>query len=281
MVDSKMTEGLDNPLDGLRVLVTRPNEQNQHCCELVSALGGTPVSLPLIEITPVTEDDPEFINVKQCLLNLDLYHRVIFVSPNAAQIGADWIDHFWPQLPIGIQWIGIGQQTVNRLSALGFSAWCTLDGYDSESLLSHDSMQNVQNQRILIIRGNGGRDLMRDTFLARGAKVDYCTVYYRRCPSYSEETLRAKLLDELPSALLITSGEGLTNLQKLVSAVSAHRFQALYNTLLVVPSERIANIARELGFQRVTLATGPDDKSMVRAILPEMNWNSWHEKQIG
>ncbi|TVQ71038.1 MAG: uroporphyrinogen-III synthase [Oceanospirillales bacterium] len=269
------------PLKNQRILVTRPASQNQTCCDLVNSLGGEAISFPLIEIAPVTETDALFDALKSCILDLDLYQKVIFVSPNAARIGFDWIDTFWPQLPIGVEWIGIGQQTVEQLESLGFQAWCCPDGYDSEALLAHPSMQSVANQRILIIRGNGGRDLMRDTFVARGAKVDYCTVYYRRLPSYSEESIQLKLLDTIPSALLITSGEGLTNLQTLISAVSAHRFQPLYNTLLVVPSERIAKLARELGFQRVTVATGPDDKSMVRAILPEKNWNSWHEKQIG
>ena len=274
-----VTESL--PLQQHRVLVTRPACQNKSCCELVNRIGGEAISLPLIEIVPVTETDDLCGLLKSYILDLNLYHKVIFVSPNAARIGFDWIDTFWPQLPLGIEWIGIGQQTAQQLDALGFQAWCCPDGYDSEALLAHPSMQNVVDQRILIIRGDGGRDLMRDTFVARGAKVDYCTVYYRRLPSYSEESIQLKLLDKLPSALLITSGEGLTNLQILLSAVSAHRFQPLYNTLLVVPSERIANLARELGFQRVTVATGPDDKSMVRAILPEKNWNSWHEKQIG
>ncbi len=268
-------------LKGQRILVTRPQHQNRACCEWVESFGGQAIAFPLIEIASVKQTDPAYSQIKHCLLDLDLYQKVIFVSPNAARIGTDWIDHFWPQRPVGIEWIGIGQQTVDTLDSLGFKAWCSAEGYDSETLLSHPAMQQVDEQRILIIRGDGGRDLMRDTFVARGAKVDYCTVYYRRRPSYSEEQVKLQLLNELPSALLITSGEGLTNLQKIVSAVSAHRFKTLYNTLLVVPSERIATLARELGFQRVTVATGPDDKSMVRAILPEKNWNSWHEKQIG
>ena len=279
MSSDNITESL--PLQHQRVLVTRPASQNQKCCDLVNSLGGEAISFPLIEITPVSESDQHYDALKCCILDLDLYQKVIFVSPNAARIGFDWIDTFWPQLPLGIEWIGIGQQTVEQLDSLGFQAWCCPDGYDSEALLAHSSMQSVNDQRILIIRGNGGRDLMRDTFVDRGAKVDYCTVYYRSLPSYSEESIQLKLLDRLPSALLITSGEGLTNLQTILSAVSAHRFQPLYSTLLVVPSERIAKLARELGFQRVTVATGPDDKSMVRAILPEKNWNSWHEKQIG
>lgn len=266
------------PLWNTTALVTRPHHQLQGCCRLIESLGGEAITFPLIEIEPLTETSDLYSSLKTNLMDLDLYSKVIFVSPNAARIGAHWIDDFWPQRPIGIEWIGIGLQTVKQLHALDFNAWCSPSGQDSEALLAHPKMNAVDGERILILRGNGGRDLMHDILTTRGAKVDYCTVYYRRCPSYSEETIALNLLNRIPSALLITSGEGLTNLQTILSAVSAHRFKPLYSSLLIVPSKRIANMARELGFQRVTVATGPDDKSMVRAILPEMNWNSWHDK---
>ncbi|MFN3882200.1 MAG: uroporphyrinogen-III synthase [Nitrincola lacisaponensis] len=268
------------PLQGQSILVTRPGDQNVAQCQLIESLGGTAISLPLLCLEAVTDDSELYSALKHCLLDLDLYAKVIFVSPNAARLGAEKIDDYWPQRPVGIDWIGIGQQTTQQLQALGFDAWCCAEGYDSETLLATPQMQQVEDQRILILRGDGGRDLMRDTLTVRGAKVDYGTVYYRRCPSYSEQTLKQKLVDAAPSALLITSGEGLTNLQTLISGHLAGRFQTLYHTLLVVPSKRIAQIAENLGYQQIKVASGPDDYSMVRAILPEMDWNSWHDKQI-
>lgn len=255
-------------LQGQRLLVTRAEHQSQGQQALIQALGGTPVCLPLIEIEPVSDSDAAYADLKYCLLDLDLYQKVIFVSPNAARLGVELIEDFWPQPPLGIDWIGIGRQTVKQLEQHGIPAWSSDQGYDSEALLSSDRFQQVEGQRILILRGNGGRDLMRRTLTARGARVDYGTVYYRRLPSYSEQTLKQKLLGETLSALLVTSGEGLLNLQTLITTHSVDRYQPLLNTLLIVPSERIAVIARELGYKRVRVAQGPDDDSMVRATLP-------------
>lgn len=262
------TQNAADALQGQRLLVTRAAHQSQVQQTLIQALGGTPVCLPLIEIEPVSESDSVYADTKQHILDLDLYQKVIFVSPNAARLGVELIEDFWPQLPVGIDWIGIGRQTVKQLEEFGISAWSSAQGYDSEALLSSDRFQQVEGQRILILRGNGGRDLMRNTLISRGARVDYGTVYYRRLPGYSEQTLKQKLLDEPLSALLITSGEGLLNLQTLITTHSADRYQPLLNTLLIVPSERIAVIARELGYRRVRVAQGPDDDSMVRATLP-------------
>lgn len=262
------TQNAVDALRGQRLLVTRAVHQSSAQQALIHSLGGTAVCLPLIQIEPVSESDPAYADSKQHILDLDLYQTVIFVSPNAAKIGVEFIEDFWPQLPIGIDWIGIGQQTVKQLLQLGISAWSSDDGYDSEALLSSDRFQQVKDQRILILRGNGGRDLMKNTLTERGAKVDYGTVYYRRLPSYSEQTVKQKLLDEPLSALLVTSGESLLNLQTLMSIHLADRYQPLLNTLLIVPSERIAVIARRLGYRRVRVAQGPDDDSMVRATLP-------------
>ena len=255
-------------LQGQRLLVTRAAHQNSAQQALIPALGGEAVCLPLIQIEPVSESDSAYAESKRCILDLDLYQKVIFVSPNAVKLGVELIEDFWPQLPVGIDWIGIGRQTVKQLEKQGIRAWTSDQGYDSEALLASDRLQQVEGQRILILRGNGGRDLMRSTLTARGARVDYGTVYYRRLPGYSEQTVRQKLLDIPLSALLITSGEGLLNLQTLITTYSADRYQALLNTLLIVPSERIAVIARELGYRRVRVAQGPDDDSMVRATLP-------------
>jgi uroporphyrinogen-III synthase len=262
------TQNAVDSLRGQRLLVTRAVHQSQAQQALIQALGGEAVCLPLIQIEPVSEADSVYADLKYCLLDLDLYQKVIFVSPNAARLGVELIEDFWPQLPLGIDWIGIGQQTVKQLEQLGIHAWSSDQGYDSEALLCSDRFQQVEGQRILILRGNGGRDLMRNTLTERGARVDYGTVYYRRLPSYSEQTLKQKLLDEPLSALLITSGESLLNLQTLITTHSADRYQPLLNTLLIVPSERIAVIARELGYRRVRVAQGPDDDSMVRATLP-------------
>lgn len=253
------------PLQGQRVLVTRPSHQSAGQIDYLRRLGADPVPLPLLEILPTQpEDGAEYQQCKRCILDLDLYAGVIFVSPNAARIGADWIDQYWPQLPLGVRWIGIGQQTCEALETFGFDAWHAEGGFDSETLLADPSMQAVAEQRFLILRAEGGRDLLADTLRERGARVDYAHIYRRSCPRLADDLIQSTIYAQPLSAILITSGQALRNLL----ALSGHGSAALTGIRIIVPSARLAELARSLGFTRIRVAQGPDDRSMVDALLP-------------
>jgi len=258
-----------SPLLGQRVLVTRPAHQAQGQADLITSLGGQVLPLPLLQIEPVCETDTtDFQQLKRCILDLDLYTGVIFVSANAARQGAAWIDTYWPQLPLGVEWIGIGRQTCETLTALGFEAWHQPGGFDSESLLQAEFLQQIKDQRFLILRGDSGRELLYDTLSARGARVDCATVYYRRCPRYPQAIVQSTIYDQPISAMLVTSGDGLSNLMQITAQASDTQRKQLLETRVIIPSLRIAQLAEQLGFTQIKIAQGPDDQSMVQALIP-------------
>lgn len=253
------------PLSGQRVLVTRPAHQAQGQIDRLRALGAEALSLPLLEIVPTDERDTgDYRQCKGLILDLDLYTGVIFVSPNAARIGADWIDRYWPQLPVGVRWIGIGRQTCEALEQFGFDAWHATQGFDSETLLADPGMQDVAAQRFLILRAEGGRDLLANTLRQRGARVDLAHIYRRVCPRYPDSIIQSTIYAQPLSAILITSGQALRNLL----ALNGSHATALTGIQIIVPSARLAELARSLGFTRIRVAQGPDDRSMVNALLP-------------
>ncbi|WP_235017340.1 uroporphyrinogen-III synthase [Nitrincola tapanii] len=254
-------------LHGQVCLVTRPAHQNQGQIAQLSALGAEALTLPLISIEPVSDQSEFGLILKEAILNLDRYQAVIFVSPNAARLGADWIDRYWPQLPIGVEWIGIGEQTTQALQAAGFPAWHAA-GYDSEALLADARTQAVAGQRILILRGNGGRELLSETLTERGAQVDRCCVYQRLCPEYPQALIESTIYHPFLSAILITSGEGLKNLMYLAQRVKHASIDTLLSRLILVPSRRLYDQARSLGFTQIRVASGADDRSMIAALLP-------------
>lgn len=254
----------EHALEGRQVLVTRPAHQAAGQLRRLEALGAEPVLLPLLEIAPIDDTDAAACQaIKSRILDLDLYAGVIFISPNAARIGADWIDQYWPQLPVGVQWLAIGAATAATLEQAGIPARHVAGGYDSEALLADAALQQVDGQRFLILRGEGGRELLADTLRARGASVDYADLYRRRCPHYSAEVVQSTIFNPRLSVILITSGMALENLLQLAGDAPA-----LLDTAIVVPSQRVAELARARGFNRIRTADGPDDASMIRAIGP-------------
>lgn len=256
-----------------RILVTRPAHQAAGQAALLESIGAEPVLFPLLEIKPVVESDPGFNLLKSKVMDLDLYHKVIFISGNAVTYGIDLIDQYWPQLPVGIEWLAIGRQTAAQLDNLGISATQPPDGYDSEALLAMPQLQQIATDKILIMRGEGGRETLAEQLRQRGAKVDYADLYQRTAPHYTSEQISSTIgsasnnstsSTEPLTAVLITSGEALNNLTQLITD---HSLKQLLHTTLVVPSERVARIAAELGYTRVITASGPDNQAMAEAVL--------------
>lgn len=80
----------------------------------------------------------------------------------------------WPSLP---QYFAIGRTTALALHTVsGFNIHYPLDREISEVLLQLPELQNIAGKRALILRGNGGRELIGETLTARGADVDFVNV---------------------------------------------------------------------------------------------------------
>jgi len=240
-----------------RVMVTRPAHLQQGAIQRLTQAGYEPVSLPLLQITPIEIDTSAASSVRSHILNLDLYSQVIFISRNAARIGADLIDQYWPQLPVGVEWIAIGQGTADELSQAGIQAEIN-PGIDSEALLDSSQLQELGDQRILLIKGVGGRELLQQELERRGAKVDPIAVYHRSACVYTDTELNAQLAEAV-DAILLTSGEALSALEQL-------NLPWRHQCLLIVPSERIATQASEMNYQNVQIAAGASDSAMLDAL---------------
>ena len=102
-----------------RVLVTRPQGQGGSLGVGLEALGFTVYQQPLLELQALPDLLPA---QRQCLVDLDLYQHVIFISGNAVRYGMSWIEDYWPQLPVGLNWYAIGKATAGLLRDYGIEA---------------------------------------------------------------------------------------------------------------------------------------------------------------
>lgn len=256
------------PLAGQNVLVTRPAHQADRLCRQLAELGAKPVRFPTLSINPVAESDGGYPSLKNCFLNLDQYQAVIFVSANAVRLAHDWIDQYWPQLPLSIDWLAVGAATSNAMQQYGLptaSIQSDSSSMDSEALLQHPQLQQLTHQKILICRGQGGRELLRDSLQQRGAQVDYAELYRREIPVYSQAEIESIIYKSAISAMLISSGEALINLAALTHE-AATGVSALSETPLVVPSQRVAELAAEYQFKQVRVAANATDDAMLAAL---------------
>ncbi len=243
-----------------RVLVTRPAGQESGLTAALEAAGHRVFHQPLLAIEALPELTRE---QRRQVIDLDRYQQVIFVSTNAVRFGMALITDYWPQLPTGVTWYAVGETTARLLQDYGVEAITPGQEMTSEGLLSLPGLRTVGGQHLLIVKGEGGRETLREALARRGAAVDTLDCYRRCCPRLAPGELAQRLEAWSVEVILISSGEGLANLLTLLSAEETSKFR---NLRLVVPSARVGNMAREAGFSRVITASNASDPAMVRAL---------------
>lgn len=252
-----------NTLADLHILITRPKPQAAAICQQLTQAGATVSCLPVIEIAPPLAAAKARVTLQQ----IDKYDNVIFISRNAV-VWAFQLDGTLSAATLSQCRIGaIGNKTAVILKQYGVTADdLPTQGFNSEHFLELDTLQTgcISGRNILIVRGEGGRELLAQTLRQRGAGVDYAEVYRRVCPAplTAQTVLQRQKIQPL-DVIAVTSCEGLHNLLQLLQSPDW-----LLATTLLAGSERIAAEARQLGFKaEVLVATDPGDQSMLDTLL--------------
>lgn len=247
-----------NCITDLKVLVTRPEKQAENLCFLLEQMGAIPVKMPVLEIVPLESD----ARIREVLTGIQAYQWLIFVSANAVNFVLDANNGKIPDLQ-DIKVIAIGKATANALQNVGIAAdLVPKQGFNSEAVLALPELQHIKGVCFLIIRGLGGRELLRETLIKRGARVDYLEVYQRIKPKVDTSPVEKLLYKQDLGAIIVTSVEALNNLLKILGTKKLQ----LFSIPLVVISERIGKIAAELGFQEIIISQQPTDSALVEAI---------------
>jgi len=142
-------------LDGLNVLVTRPGDRGLELCDIIQNSGADTTYFPTANIHEVKVDSKS----KRTLRGLDKIHWIIFVSRNAVTYGVE-------QLPkklletANIATIGIS--TAEAIEKHGFNvSLCPESSFTTEAFLEEPLMEDVGNNNVIIVTGQGGRKLRR------------------------------------------------------------------------------------------------------------------------
>lgn len=245
---------------GGAVLVTRPAGQAAPLIAALEAQSYAVYHQPLLELQPVAQLSGEN---RQRVLDLDHFQHVLFVSANAVRYAMAQIEDYWPQLPVGLHWYAVGERTAALLKSHGLRVNAPASDMSSEGLLALPSLVEVDGERVLIVRGEGGRTRLREELTRRGARVEELACYRRCLPPLRPGELAEKLHAWQIEYALISSGEGLANLLELLSPEETTNFMGI---MLIVPSERVARMAREAGFNRVKCAENASDGAMLGAL---------------
>ena len=220
---------------GHAILLTRPAETADGLIRLIEKGGGRAIHLPMQRIEP-RRDTPRELSIGADEQPDDWW---IFTSANAAR---HFIQHETPTRTPRVA--AVGAATAAVLESIGLPADLIPSGdFSSEGLLASPELQDVDGQRILIITGQGGRGALAPALAGRGAEVRVAEVY-RRVPTPIGPAQLAEALDQV-SAAVVTNSEALERLVQLCPEPQRDR---LYSRLLVVPTARVVEKARSIGF---------------------------------
>lgn len=256
-----------------RVLVTRPAGRADDLLAVLRAEGVYCCHQPLLEINALAEGDAALLASRQHIADLDHYHTLIFISVNAVEYGLREIDRLWPQWPARVNVLAIGAVTARALrdSPLAVVAGMEMLGgaergaMNTEALLAHPQLQDLTHQRLLIFRGVGGREALADKLRQRGAVVDYAECYRRSEVVLAEGELDGLLASQQINTVCLNSGETVLAFSRLIS-----HSDYLTKLELIVPSERVANLARQQGFRHIITAENAGTAATLAALRTEL-----------
>lgn len=258
--------GTSRRLQGLRVLVTRPQHQSGPLAALIESHGGTAIRFPVIEILPAHDQH----TARALMAGLDDFSLVIFISANAVREGLALAK----SLPQRARVAAVGEASAAALEGAGVERVLRpADGASSEALLALPELgaDAIAGSRVLIVRGEGGRELLGCTLSERGARVTHAEVYRRARPRVDAGEVAAQGRAGGIDAVVVTSVQGLENLFEMLGQRDA---EWLARAGFVVISERLARRARALGVSEApVVAARADDEALVDALI---RWRAAH-----
>jgi len=280
------------------IIVTRPAGQARQLIELLTAglnndqlvnLGKQDLpkilSLPLLTIVPkegTSRNSQEISLAERIASSLKDVDLAIFVSPNAIEctmrlLEGSWQDFSARMIPIGV--MGGSSKTALQHHGIGLEDAPTRilipennEHWDSEGLWKE--LQSLHwdwsGRRVIIFKGEGGRDWLADTLTAAGATVEAISVYARVPLNVDSPTWEAiHEIDFSQSLWLLTSSEAV----RYLGAVIQDQFsQTLLYASAICPHQKIGEAAKEIGFGKVFICE-PGDEALIKASQVWLNLN--------
>lgn len=252
-------------LGGIGVLITRPDHQSGELAALVEKAGGIPVLLPTIDIRP-TGDDSEKLAELRSAGDIDV---AIFVSSNAVNYGQALLEELGANK---VRLACVGPSTARCMKHLGHPPdLVPAQGFNSEALLSEPDLRDMTGKSVVIVRGEGGRELLGQSLRQRDGTVTYIETYRRVCPQPATGEIMNIESRWDSGGISVVTIYSVTALENLMAMLSDDGQRLLRESQIVTISDRIAKKARQLGIaQPALIASAPDDHAVVEMMLASM-----------
>jgi uroporphyrinogen-III synthase len=234
----------------MNILLTRPLMQINKLKNLVLQAGHNPVIFPTLQIQSLS-----------VILKKNKYDAVFFISANAVEFGIDLLRNITYE-----KVFAVGASTAQKLQSFGIhSTDFPKEKASSEALLSLDSVKKMHHAQVLIFRGKGGMETLKNGLILQNNTIEYAQVYERvvcEILPIHQQNLQYFLANK-QGVVSITSIENLDFLLQLAKEDSV----LLKTYPLIVLSERIKKYALKQNFKDIFTCEQMSDASIIKTLL--------------
>ena len=235
-----------------RLLITRFSPHAERLAKrLITELDIFNIAQPLLKVVQTDEFD-----CAETVLNKS-YDHIIAVSTHAVEYTDQALLGNWPKT----HYVAVGKATKRSLEKCVNERVSTPKvAFNSEGLLDLAVFQNVNKQKILILRGKGGREFLADTLKSRGAEVTYFQPYQRVAVTFANFSFIKKCQQKKINGAIITSIE---LLNQLINITQKEDIDWLKSITIYSASQRISTQANELGWDDTITLPGISDQEII------------------
>ena len=237
------------------LVVTRPLAQANSLVRRIHALQDDSLvvqQIPLLDIQPINFDIPP----------MNQFDGIIFISSNAVQ-------HFYSSNEYlnqkhafkHSQLLAVGDNTANSIELVTAQTAIFPQQMNAEGLLQLPNLQSIAAQNWLIVKGKGGRQIIKDTLIERKAIVTEIDVYQRKLPDLNDQKKIINAQAKQP-VWLITSNEAMSNLYRILGLAEKPQ----HRTQIIISSDRLAAQASLKGFAIIAQSVGASELQLLECI---------------
>jgi len=232
------------PLFGKTIVVTRPESQAYEFIKPLEEQGANVIAFPTIEISPPNS----YIALDKAINSIEQYDWIIFTSVNG-------VKSFFNRLRVLNKDIrglyrakiaAIGDITAKEVENLGIKVDMVPSDFKAEGLIRIFKKKKIKDCKILIPRAKVARDILPETLVKIGAKVDVVTAYITKQPSKAKAKKITKLLSEDKIDMItFTSSSTVKNFFELIPNHKPKRNRPLFASIGPITSKTL----NESGYQ--------------------------------
>ena len=203
------------PLFGKKIVVTRARKDASNLVNKIFENGGEAIEIPTIEIKPIKAK-----STLDTIKKIKDYDWIIFTSVNGVnQFFKNFFSEFDDIRSLGsIKIAAIGSETARNINSYGLKVNLVPRKFIAEALVSEFKTRKISNQKILIPRAKGSREILVDELKSLGNKIKELKIYESIAPkSNIKRDINAQIIKNNIYGITFTSSSTVHNFFKYVS----------------------------------------------------------------